>query len=568
MKRVIASLASLFILSSCTSTKSQNSETKLVPLTSEQANQDLEAIISNLTSLYGPMQYKEKRFGYKLSELSTAARTEMAAAQTEEERFAVIMRLLAKLKDGHIKLDIVGNASNVERYAVQVFLTPVEGHAIVAQVGPTASSLFGVELGDEVVTIDGKSPFDFLPTINKYQTFGNELTDKHFLFSALNRPFYIPELAPTNSQVQLTLKKPNGTTYSAVLPWQKSKFNAIADIVAPQARFNYVTAHMKELNSAAQGSVAEMGARNPYFVSPASKAALGLVEVSPNEESLARFGLTSADVTVDGKFCFYAATYRHAGKNILLIRQATYSAPIPKDKMIKAYMALMSQYENLSDVLVIDQNHNPGGDLEYASNFFQLLIKPGEQKSSQTNFLHADRKWVFDLTKFANESSDATEKEFLRFRAGVVDTAVNEGKFLTPPISLVAPELLGPNTLYSWKKPFIVLADELSGSCGDVFPMLIKRNKMAKIIGERTIGLGGNVEVVETLPQSRSVLHLTRGLFSTYRADGQYTDEDLIENVGVQPDIQLKPTLADFRAGFTEYLTKVSDLAVAEVPAQ
>jgi hypothetical protein len=223
MKLKVVGVAFVLLSSAC-AMKSEKNDTKLVPLTTEQASQDLEAVITNLKSLYGPMQFKEKRFGYKFSDLATAARKEMATSQTEEEKLAVIKRLLTKLKDGHIEQHLAANAANIESYVAPVFITPVEGHAIVMSVGPSATN-FGVEIGDEVLTIDGKNPFDFLPTILKYETFSNDLSDQHFLYKALSRPMYIPELKPTSPQVYLTLKKSTGSTYSAVIPWGIRKYS-------------------------------------------------------------------------------------------------------------------------------------------------------------------------------------------------------------------------------------------------------------------------------------------------------------------------------------------------------
>jgi C-terminal processing protease CtpA/Prc len=97
-----------------------------------------------------------------------------------------------------------------------------------------------------------------------------------------------------------------------------------------------------------------------------------------------------------------------------------------------------------------------------------------------------------------------------------------------------------------------------------MFPMLMQRNGIAKIFGEVTTGAGGNVDDgIATLSNSQATLNLTRGLYTTFRADGAYTDADLVENNGITPDYHYSHTVADFRAGFVGYIKAFSDKAVA-----
>jgi C-terminal processing protease CtpA/Prc len=107
-----------------------------------------------------------------------------------------------------------------------------------------------------------------------------------------------------------------------------------------------------------------------------------------------------------------------------------------------------------------------------------------------------------------------------------------------------------------------MLTDELSGSCGDIVPMLTKANGFGRLFGATTGGWGGTVEEVLTLPASTGHLQLTRGLWMPFRPDGAYTDSDIIENVGVSPDVPFTQTLADFRAGYVGYFEAFNTEAI------
>jgi tricorn protease len=143
-----------------------------------------------------------------------------------------------------------------------------------------------------------------------------------------------------------------------------------------------------------------------------------------------------------------------------------------------------------------------------------------------------------------------------------IERAYDAGLSFTSPLPFYGEPMLAGDTSYTWKKPVLVLVDELAGSCGDVFPMLVKANGAAKLFGERTWGLGGNVEGF-TLNYSLADVRLTRGLFAAYRGE-QATYEDAVyaENNGVTPDIPFKRTLEDFRKGYVGYVKAFADEAV------
>jgi C-terminal processing protease CtpA/Prc len=68
----------------------------------------------------------------------------------------------------------------------------------------------------------------------------------------------------------------------------------------------------------------------------------------------------------------------------------------------------------------------------------------------------------------------------------------------------------------------------------------------AKVIGSRTMGLGGHVVQVPALYNSGLSLRMTKSLF--YRPNGTP-----IENNGVEPDVPYAPTEEDFMNGYRDY---------------
>ena len=348
------------------------------------------------------------------------------------------------------------------------------------------------------------------------------------------------------------------------IPQTKMKYNPELDnIITPKSgTLNFAVPYVSDIN-VIEGHAAQMGAVDPFFLTPETKSQYKFVKVYPSEASMKKYGISDAAV----KPAIYAAIYRFEGKTILLVRQNTYH---PEDfsggQYMKAYQALLSEYEQFADVLVLDQTHNPGGS--YCANFYNIFAKEGDVQSVEQ--VRADRKWVNDLKiNWPAEVGDDSPWDVKSMLAwgSIVEGAYDRGDFLSQPIPLFGDTSYAIQRQFTWKKPMLVLIDELAGSCGDMFPMLVKANNRAKLFGQNTMGLGGNVEPVGTLNNSRITIAMTRGLFHQYRPEGANRPSDLVENNGVAPDIEYSHTVADVRGGYVDYVKKFSEEALKQIPA-
>ncbi len=528
------------------------------PLTSEELLADFDILVTNVNSYYGPKEYKEQKFQVNVKQLAAEFREKIVRSQSEAESYGYFRQFLAKLDDGHVGLQIASTTGGVLTYSLGIFLTPVEGKALVGSVveGEVAEGT-QIEIGDEVLRIDGKRPHDYLPTILKYDWLANPVSAEHFIMRAALRPFYITEMVPTLAKARVEFQKANGQTYSLDLPWVERKI-PLKKEVQLNARHNFTVPFSREYNQfAPNSSLAQMGNVNPFFMTPQAQAKYEFQEVKPSAEMLGQVGLTEAQLPK-----IFAALYAYGGKKILLVRQPTYSpTDFSTQNHLRAYMAIFKEFESQADVLVIDQTHNPGGSGLYCSNFYGLLND--EAKPAPVQMCKADRKWMNSLAN-TQGITDPEEMQQTLSMAREVEKAYDNGNFLSPAL----PIFVGRNLVQGfggWSKPVLVLIDELAGSCGDVFPMLIRDNGRGKLFGKRTMGLGGNVETVVTLPFSQASLSLTRGLFMTYRSDGAYDPSLFVENNGVKPDYPYSHTAQDFRGGFVEYVNQFSAKAIEQI---
>jgi len=540
----------------------QSTSAALRDMTATEASADLEQLFGYVRTFYGPYEYKEARFGYSIAELEEEARGLLADEPTDDGFYAAANWLLSRFDDGHVSLQTAPRSNPVLGYRIGINLTPVEGKALVANVDASLADI-GVAYGDEVVAVDGVSPFTLLDTeIRKLQGIGNPITNQHLIARVLARPAFAGNIRPTSPTAHLDLRRADGSEYELDLIWREVRnepTSFVGDGAArgPLAQQSYTAHNLLELNAGAEGTLATIGSPAPFFFNPVTASVFDITPVAPNAATIARYGLDPSALPN-----IFAALYSYGGKNLLLIRQSGYGDPAE----LQYYRALLDQYDNFVDGLVIDQTHNPGGSILYCVDFARLFASaPGE------NFVQAyntDRSWVNDLRGAAREVDPTLTSELslgFELLATRIEQAYDAGESISPPFPLLGGNDLLPDPTYVWTKPRIVLIDELAGSCGDIFPMLIKENHIAPLFGRRTMGLGGNVESFGPLTNSLANLRLTRGLFTTHQDDETYSVADFAENNGVQPDIEHAITAADFRAGFIDYMSHFSDVIVDQI---
>jgi len=521
-------------------------------LSTAEARKDFAQMADAVRNLYGPLEYKERLHGFSFEQWVTEIDGRLALAKNDAAVFSLFSEFLSKFEDGHVGIRYPFGSGEAYGFSAGIFIVPVEDKAIVAQVRDDRADT-RIKVGDEITLVDGKPVFDYLPIIKKYSAVGNDKSELHFIYKVFSRSFFEIEMLPKKNTVDIVLRKPDGTELTEELTWNVSRNPGTEDFVRNVGDFTYPGA--TEMKAAAEGSLMQMGAERPFFATPEVEATYNLIEVKPSQKYRSKYELES-----DDKPGIYAALYNFNGKNALLIRQPGYGSD--GEVEIKYYKAIMDQFDDIVDYLIVDQNHNPGGS--YCGDFFRLFIK-GE-KNYFVQALNVDRQWINALRVIWPEGQTPEKVKKYREMADQVEAAYDAGDVLTKPVPLMdARYRIEPSEGYHWSKPMLVLADELAGSCGDIFPMLIKRNGIAKIFGQKTMGLGGNVESAGELTYSRASFRLTRGLYTTNKPSGNYVDEDFVENRGIEPDFLYDHTVDDFRAGFTGYFKAFNETAVKEI---
>lgn len=524
--------------------------------------QDFDQMLNQIKSYYGPYEYKQRVLGIDIEQEAARLKQLAVNASSDEEFAGYVSQFLALLHDGHVGMSLKNSSTGIAGYSIPIYVEIVENRVIVADIDEQLSEETGLSKNAEIIEVDGLPALSYLDTIRKYESSATELSSKIDIIRLFVRPSYMTQLVPKATVANIKYKADDQSAIQAIdIPWLVRKYNADLDKMHKPVinRLDMRWGKADEINSIV-GSVLQMGDDNPFFMTSEVKREFSFIKLYPTDENLKKAGLKENE-----KPPIFVALYRYKNKNILLVRNSSYSpSDFSSATYMKAYRAILKEFQSIADVLVLDQTHNPGGS--YCASFYELFANAGDSQAVQQ--CNADRKWVnslgIDWPKLAQNEEMPWDARNSQAMALTVEKAYDAGKR----VSEAVPLFTGQNTVNNengiWKKPMIVLIDELAGSCGDIFPMLVKANKRAKLFGQQTMGLGGNVESMEPLNNSRISVRLTRGIFTTYKPDASYRDGDFIENNGVMPDKEYSHTVDDVRAGYTAYVKAFSDFAISE----
>ncbi|HEU4407636.1 MAG TPA: S41 family peptidase [Polyangiaceae bacterium] len=547
-------------------------------LTVREALADFDQMVEAIRATYGPLRRKEARYGFTLDAIAEAGREKIRAGTTDADFVRAYQEFLANFRDGHVSLSTPLASDSSRGARVPLIATPFEDKFLVSLTfGPLASA--GIALGDELVRVDGRPVAELAAELGRFENVPNPKSLAHFAALRLTfRPFFLPEgLRPEpGTEARLGLRRADGSEYEVAAPWLEDALpRRSPNAPAPTLSGRLADARAEASSNLAgliKAELARFGEEAPFFLTEQVARDFRVQPVRPSAATAARFGAVSCG-DVDGAPSFdcyaFSGIYEFEGKKLLLVRIPSYAQPDPPGPgafTAEYFRAVLAEFEPQVDALVVDETHNPGGSVALAGQVLSTLVRregPGFVFAH-----HADRKWMNDYLGFLDfittdpSVPDEARGELaavLQDRFTAIESAFDQGADLSPPFGIALdPDLITPDPDYHWQKPFVMLADELSGSAGDIVPMVVKANRAGVVFGETTMGLGGNVESVMTTSNSLSELNLTRSLFTVFKPDGNYVEEDFVEDLGVVPDVAYSHTAADFRAGYVNYVTTFS----------
>jgi Peptidase family S41/PDZ domain len=236
------------------------------------------------------------------------------------------------------------------------------------------------------------------------------------------------------------------------------------------------------------------------------------------------------------------------------------------DNAATEFAEIIELFEELTDILVIDQLNNGGGTILYLYALLSMLTDRELELMQHRMMLTQEDLYTAIsrsqmLEKIKNDRSsrknfgDTLEGVLVNHR--LIRCLLNSylfvidqwdaGKLLTDYTYLFGIEKIIPHPEVKYTKPMLVLVNSLNFSAADFFPAIIQDNKRGKIMGTRTAGAGGYIERISFRNLNGIEGIDITGSFSI-RSNGMP-----IENYGVTPDILYEISQVDLQNNYSEY---------------
>lgn len=170
---------------------------------------------------------------------------------------------------------------------------------------------------------------------------------------------------------------------------------------------------------------------------------------------------------------------------------------------------------------------------------------------SNPKFLETYRK-ERKLLDYGYPNDERLEKNLLVYSDHILGEAAKGFKISSPQPFFGIPEIL-PHPNIQFSGPILMLIDSLDFSCGDLFPALLKDAERATLFGTKTAGAGGAIERIKC-PSLLGISGLSLTTSIIVRPNGE-----IIEGIGVKPDIEYRLTPQDYLQNFEPIRQKILD---------
>src|SRR5574340_1149091 len=506
---------------------------------------------------YGPYEWKKQVSGFDL--LDTAPWLDrVRKAKDDLEFMEICSEYVARLDDTHTQYVSPGRMVADLGFYVDIY----DGKVLVEQINrqrlPAAS--FPFQVGDELVSLDGKTAEEWITTFARLKGRGNPTAMRRAVADLITyRPqSVLPRAVELGDNAQVVIRRQSGELETYTVAWTKTGFpmTEVGPVPSPKAarkaasdeapEYLRLLEEMRnwrvpasehllqgEVWSEEAGEIVPRryvmgyGSRMPRYAMPP-----GFVQ---------RLGRTSSQFHFSG-------TYESGEYKIGLLRVPSFSPP-NQAAVIAELDGEISFMQQNTDGLVIDVMRNPGGGCYMLDLAARLIPQPfwffGEEHRVTVDRLNSLQaaldsairlradQWIIDTyAAILDQMKQAYQEN--RGRTGPLPACTQWG-------ALSAPSFVNLPAKVVYTKPIIFLIDEFSTSAADIFPSMMQDNARGPLVGTRTNGAGGANSGPWWLMYSEAYTSNTVSLVTRKApvATPEYPTSYYIENIGARADIPL-----------------------------
>ena len=512
-------------------------------MTLDQKVQDFQQLAALYAKNYAPYEWKILSQGFDLYNLAPWL-VRVRATKDDLEFVDLCMEYVASLNDAHDGV----NFQSTFRADLNIRVDIYDGKVLIDNINRSrlSATAYPFQIGDELVSVDGKTPEEWISILSKYNASANASSTRRTAVSMIvyRNQMYYPYAHQIPDSATVVIRRQNDALETYDIPWLK-RYTPVTFIgPVPSPRTGATRTRLESSEDTEPGYMAPLRQLRNVRLPDGRQTVLNLGSSSPifrlPSNFQQRLGSSSSST-------LYSGSYEAYPSKIGFIRIAQF----PSDSYV------LSQFEREivwmqqnTDGLVIDVMRNPGGDACQVESMLQRVIP---FKFRTMGFaIRATAYWIYDFAaslgnaKLAGAPQPVIDQYEMLLKE--VETAYQESRGNTGPLPLcgtsleIEPAKDSYGNVIAYTKPLMVLTDEFSASGGDVFPAIIQDNSRGTIFGMRTMGAGGSLSSVDSDATTYSELtaSVTRSLM--VRKEPVVTPDlppaPFIENIGVRPDVE------------------------------
>lgn len=378
---------------------------EVLAITREELKQETEQIFKIVEANYGPLKFKQDRNLFKWEELKSQYLQNINTLSNSRDYHFLMSQFFSEFQDAHVSVTLPSTLKS----ELPIQFSFVEGKTIVTWVSESALTTCHAQIGDELLSIDGKNPEEIRKELGKFLTVGNVRSNQSYLTMVMTsrneaRGLPVSYMNLKESEIRMVDRR-TGLPFLCVLPWKSSGVALIGRDLVPE-NIQEVPAQPSTVASS-KGLLKEMGLSNES------------VTARVQEIFEKHHKLFMTEVALDGGVPLVESAKKDRGQKRILGRKelafvlpagakpvelpgamkalslvvgsglSAYVVPVNGKKVgvlrIPAYMATLVQFVPLElryymgyleknvDQLVIDQTHNPGGAVVYSDWVIESL---------------------------------------------------------------------------------------------------------------------------------------------------------------------------------------------------
>jgi hypothetical protein len=241
----------------------------------------------------------------------------------------------------------------------------------------------------------------------------------------------------------------------------------------------------------------------------------------------------------DERAGYYAYIFLRANREVGYIRIPNFER---NDTALAQFRNLVQLFERRTKVMVLNIVENPGGSMYFMYALVSMLTDRNLSVPRHVVAITEDDVAVAEDV-LANSDDEPPERVnysrtiLTEFKAGRWGRGRRSHPLYLGGITQITPS----KTRYTGK--VLVLVNELTFSAGEFLAAIVKDNGLHTIFGTRTVGAGGVARKVNSSKLPPGLVSLTLTWTYAYRTNGE-----LIENMGIEPDIVCPATIEDLRS--------------------